>query len=77
MAADGKMRRLSEPRDERGEFRRIRPLPRRAGEPEGLVTRVPSFGYFSYACKKSNKSSLNTRDAKYLNAASTRGGRLK
>jgi hypothetical protein len=46
-AADDKMRRMSEPRNERDEFRRIQPQLRRAGEPEGLVTRAPSFAYFS------------------------------
>lgn len=46
-ASDNKMRQLSEPHNERGELRRIRPQPRRGGEPEGLVTWAPFFGYFS------------------------------
>jgi hypothetical protein len=36
--------RLSEPRDKRGEFRRVRPVRRWDGAPEGLVTRASSFG---------------------------------
>ena len=44
-----KMRRLFEPAEKRGEFRRVRPRPRRAGGPEGLVTQG-AFIWFGFLC---------------------------
>ena len=48
-------RRLSEPRDGRGEFRRARPVRRCAGEPEGLVARALSFGSVFFRGKENER----------------------
>jgi hypothetical protein len=50
-------RRLSEPRDERGEFRRARPVRRCAGEPGELVARVLSFGSVFFHGKENERPS--------------------
>ena len=51
-----RVRRLSEPRDQRGEFRRVRPERRWVGEPVGLVARALSFGSVFFRAKENEQS---------------------